>query len=140
MMKNFADAFIARLQLGQQCGSGIKAEAAREALALLGIVRNGMRLPFRFYLQAMFNAPQKTIRLIEGAHFWGWQQFKLRDGAQCLQCSLLLQKSVFRAVNELESLDNKLDLTNSAGAEFDVQFIRRHFAFNPTLDGDNFVE
>ena len=48
---------------------GIKAQAACEALALLGIFRNGMRLPFRFYLQAMFNAPQKTIRFIESAHF-----------------------------------------------------------------------
>src|SRR5947208_3093739 len=139
-MKDFADAFIARLQLGQQCRSGMKTEAAREALALLGIFRNGMRLPFRLYLQTMFNAPQKTIRLIESAHFWGGQQFKLGDSAQCLQCSLLLQKSVFRAVNELERLDNKLDLTNSAGAEFDVQFIRRHFALNPTFDGGNFVE
>ena len=69
MMKNFADAFIARLQLGQQCRSGIKAKAACEALALLGIFRNGMRLPVRFYLQAMFNASQKTIRFIESAHF-----------------------------------------------------------------------
>src|SRR6476620_9205106 len=55
MMKNFADAFVARLQLGQQCRSGIKAQTAREALALLGIFRNGMSLPFRFYLQTVFN-------------------------------------------------------------------------------------
>ena len=69
MMKDFADAFIAPLQLCQQRRSGIKAEAARETLALLRIVGNRMRLPLRFDLQAMFNAPQKTIRFIESAHF-----------------------------------------------------------------------
>ena len=63
-MKDFADAFITRLQLGQQCRSGIKAEASREPFTLLGVVGNRMRLPFRLDLQAVFDAPQKTIRLI----------------------------------------------------------------------------
>src|SRR5205823_4884515 len=93
---------------GDESGSGIKAEAARETLALLRIVGNRMRLPLRFDLQAMFNAPQKTIRFIESAHFRGRQQFELGDGAQCFQCPLLLQESVLSAMNELERLNNKL--------------------------------
>ena len=68
----------------------------------------------------MFDASQKPIRFVENAHLGGRQQFELGDGAQSLQCSLLLQERFMRAVDELQCLNDKLDLADAAGAQFNV--------------------
>ena len=68
----------------------------------------------------MLDAPQKPIGIVENAHLGDRQQFELRDGAQSLQGSLLLQEGLMRAVDELQCLDDKLDLANAARTQFNV--------------------
>ena len=43
-------------------------------------------------------------------------------------------------VDELQRLNDKLDLADPAGAEFNVQLIGRNLAFNPAFDRGNFIE
>src|SRR5438876_5837363 len=119
-IENFLNAFIAHLHLREKLVGRIKTKTPRQSLTSHRIVRNGMCLPFRFDLKAMFDASQKPIRFVQNANLRGRQQFELRDGTQSLQCALLLQERLLRPMNELQRLNDKLDFADAAGAQFNV--------------------
>jgi hypothetical protein len=114
-----------------------KTETARKPAERIGVFRDGMGLLFRFDLEPVFDSPQKTVGIFEDAHFLVRQKLEVRQDRQHFKGACVLEKSVARAVQQLEGLDDKLDLADSSRTQLHVAlnvFVANDVAFDPPLN------
>ena len=93
---------------------------ARQSAERFGVFRDGVRLLFRFDLEPMLDATEKAVSIFENSSFAVRKQLQVREHRQYFQRAGLLEKSVPRAVQQLQRLDHKLDFANPARAQLHV--------------------
>src|SRR5438067_10692592 len=102
-----------------------------------------MRLLFRFDLEAVLHAAEKTVGVFQDAGFLMWEQLQVGQHRQHLEGAGLLEKGVSRAMQELKRLHYELDLANPARAQFHVApdiFVADDIALDPPFDTADFFQ
>ena len=120
-----------------------KPKAAREATQWLRLVRNSVGLLFGFDLQAVFNATEESICIIERQNLIVRKQIQFSQCAERLEHTRFLQKRITRAMDQLERLHDELDVANAAAPKFYVAlqlFRPNHVALDAVLDVRNLIE
>src|SRR5262249_24883285 len=130
-----------------QCRCEIAGRREAKALCELGqwvrLVRNGVGLLFRFDLQAVFNAAEKSIRIIQRQHFIVREQIQFSQCAERLEHARFLYKRITRAMDKLQRLYDELDVANAAAPEFYIAlqlFRPNHVALDAVFNACNFLE
>ena len=131
------------------CSAAVKsladaeAKAARESAQWVRLVRNSVGLLFGFDLQAVFNAAEESIRIIQRQNFIAREQIQFSQCAERLEHTRFLQKRITRAMDKLQRLHDELDVANAAAPKFYVAlqlFRPNHVALDAVLDVRNLLE
>src|SRR5205085_6139470 len=77
---------------------------------------------------------------VKREHVTRGKEFELGNCAQRPKSTLLLQKSVMRAMDELERLDDEFNFPDSTGAQLHVQILGGNFALDPSFKSRDFIE
>ena len=93
-----------------------------ETGAIKLIPRQGLGLFVINALQQVFQPPQEEIGLAQDPVIACRQQVQLGDGGQGWQQGAGLQRGFTSPTNQLEHLDDKLDLANTACPQLDIVF------------------
>jgi hypothetical protein len=96
-----------------------------------------------FDLEAVFNAAEESIRIIQGQNFIGREQIEFSQCPERLKHARFLQKRIPRAMDKLQRLHDKFDVANPAAAKFyiAIEFFRPNdVAFDAVLDVRNLLE
>ena len=102
-----------------------------------------MRLLFRFDLEPVLQAAEKTVGVFQDAGFLMWEQLQVGQHRQHLEGAGFLEKGVSRAMQKLQRLDHKLNLANPARAQFHVApdiFVADDIALDPPFDAADFFQ
>ena len=120
-----------------------EAKAAREPAQWVWLVRNSVGLLFGFDLQAVFNATEESICIIERQNLIVRKQIQFSQCAERLEHTRFLQKRITRAMDQLERLHDELHVANAAAPKFYVAlqlFRPNHVALDAVFDFRNLIE
>src|SRR4029077_16183731 len=120
-----------------------EAKAPGEPRQWIRFVRNSVGLLFGFDLQAVLNAAEEAIRIIQRQNFIVREQIQFSQCAERLEHTRFLQKRITRAMDKLQRLHDELDVANAAASKFYValQLFRPNYvALDAVLDVRNLLE
>ena len=92
----------------------------REPPQWFRLVWNSVRLLFGFDLQAVFNAAEESISIIQRQNFIAREQIQFPQCAERFEHTWFLQKRITRAMDKLQRLHDELDVANATAPKFHV--------------------
>ena len=114
------DALSLGFERGRELVPALKTHRESQAQATRFIDRQRMGLGIVHHLQAVLDAPQECVGLLQLADGLRRQEFCSRKPGQGGQQGGRLQHGLRAASDELLRLDDELDFPDAAGAELDV--------------------
>ncbi len=108
------------VELHQQRFVVREAHRPRDALLVVRVFRQRMRLGIVEILEAVFEAAQETVGAGEGDHVFKFELAAIDEPLEHFERRLDLQGGIAAAADQLERLRDELDLADAAGTELDV--------------------